>query len=317
MAKIRTELVPDIGGKNPPRRRGKRKQLRGGWHETGVAGLFLLPALLGFLVFFAYPTLRGIYFSFTSYDLLSPPQWIGTANYTKLWHDPLFWNALKVTFEYVVINIGAQTVLAVGLAVLIHRLTKSTVIRGVILLPYLIANVIVALLWYWMADVNLGVINQMLGWIGVQPVAFFGDTHWAIPTIALVNEWKLMGYTALLIFAGLQTIPHTVYEAAAIDGAGEWRIFWRITMPLLRPILTLVLLITIIGSWQIFDTVAVTTQGGPINATRVMQYYIYDQAFNRYNFGYASAISVVLFLILAGVALVQMRLMRADQSDLA
>lgn len=317
MVLIRTDVAPDIAGNDPSRRQGKRKRLRGGWHETGVAGLFLLPAVLGFLVFFAYPTLRGIYLSFTSYDLLSPPKWIGTANFTKLWHDPLFWNALKVTFEYVVINIGAQTVIAVGLAVLIHRLTKSTVIRGAILLPYLIANVIVALLWYWMADVNLGVINQMLGWIGVQPVAFFGDTNWAIPTIALVNVWKYTGYTALLIFAGLQTIPDSVYEAAAIDGAGEWRIFWRITMPLLRPVLTLVLMITIIGSWQIFDTVAVTTQGGPINATRVMQYYIYDQAFDRYNFGYASAISVVLFLVLAGVALAQMRLMRADESDLA
>jgi multiple sugar transport system permease protein len=316
MAHMTTELVPDIGGKPAPRKKGKRF-LRSRWHETGVAGLFLLPALLGFLVFFLYPTLRGIYLSFTSYDLLSPPQWIGLDNFTKLWHDPLFWNALKVTFEYVVINIGAQTVLAVGLAVLIHRLTKSTAIRGAILLPYLIANVIVALLWYWMADVNLGVLNQMLGWIGVHPVAFFGDSNWAIPTIAMVNVWKFMGYTALLIFAGLQTIPDTIYEAAAIDGAGEWKIFWKITLPLLRPVLTLVLMITIIGSWQIFDTVAVTTKGGPINATRVMQYYIYDQAFDRYNFGYASAISVVLFLILAGVALVQMKLMRADESDLA
>jgi multiple sugar transport system permease protein len=319
MAHMTTELVPDVGGRPAPRKKVSKKKrfLRSRWHETGVAGLFLLPALLGFLVFFLYPTLRGIYLSFTSYDLLSPPQWIGIDNFTKLWHDPLFWNALKVTFEYVVINIGAQTVLAVGLAVLIHRLTKSTAIRGAILLPYLIANVIVALLWYWMADVNLGVINQALGWVGVHPVAFFGDSNWAIPTIAMVNVWKFMGYTALLIFAGLQTIPDTIYEAAAIDGAGEWKIFWKITLPLLRPVLTLVLMITIIGSWQIFDTVAVTTRGGPINATRVMQYYIYDQAFDRYNFGYASAISVVLFLILAGVALVQMKLMRADESDLA
>jgi multiple sugar transport system permease protein len=273
--------------------------------------------MLGFVFFFLYPTLRGIYLSFTDYDLLTSPHWIGTKNFVKLWHDPLFWNALRVTFEYVVINIGLQTVLALGLAVLIHRLTKSTLVRGVILLPYLIANVIVALLWYWMADVNLGVLNQMLGWIGVHPVAFFGDSHWAIPTIALVNVWKFMGYTALLIFAGLQTIPATVYEAAVMDGASEWKIFWRITIPLLRPVLTLVLMLTIIGSWQIFDTVAITTKGGPINSTRVLQYYIYDQAFSRYNFGYASAISVVLFLILAGVAFAQMKLLRADESDLA
>jgi multiple sugar transport system permease protein len=317
MAHTATDRALHVGGKTATVRAGKRRPVRGGWHETGVAGLFLLPALLGFVVFFLYPTLRGIYLSFTEYDLLTSPRWIGTKNFVKLWHDPLFWNALRVTFEYVVINIGVQTVLALGLAVLIHRITKSTMVRGVILLPYLIANVIVALLWYWMADVNLGVLNQMLGWVGVHPVAFFGDSHWAIPTIALVNVWKFMGYTALLIFAGLQTIPATVYEAAVMDGASEWKIFWRITVPLLRPVLTLVLMITIIGSWQIFDTVAITTKGGPINSTRVLQYYIYDQAFSRYNFGYASAISVVLFLILAGVAFAQMKLLRADESDLA
>jgi multiple sugar transport system permease protein len=317
MADTATDRALHVGGKTATGSAGRRRSVRGGWHETGVAGLFLLPALLGFVVFFLYPTLRGIYLSFTEYDLLTSPRWIGTKNFVKLWHDPLFWNALRVTFEYVVINIGVQTVLALGLAVLIHRITKSTMVRGVILLPYLIANVIVALLWYWMADVNLGVLNQMLGWVGVHPIAFFGDSHWAIPTIALVNVWKFMGYTALLIFAGLQTIPATVYEAAVMDGASEWKIFWRITVPLLRPVLTLVLMITIIGSWQIFDTVAITTKGGPINSTRVLQYYIYDQAFSRYNFGYASAISVVLFLILAGVAFAQMKLLRADESDLA
>jgi multiple sugar transport system permease protein len=317
MAHTATDRALHVGGKTATGKAGRRRSVNGGWHETGVAGLFLLPALLGFVVFFLYPTLRGIYLSFTEYDLLTSPRWIGTKNFVKLWHDPLFWNALRVTFEYVVINIGVQTVLALGLAVLIHRITKSTMVRGVILLPYLIANVIVALLWYWMADVNLGVLNQMLGWVGVHPIAFFGDSHWAIPTIALVNVWKFMGYTALLIFAGLQTIPATVYEAAVMDGASEWKIFWRITVPLLRPVLTLVLMITIIGSWQIFDTVAITTKGGPINSTRVLQYYIYDQAFSRYNFGYASAISVVLFLILAGVAFAQMKLLRADESDLA
>jgi len=210
-----------------------------------------------------------------------------------------------------------QTVVALALALLMHRLTNSTLIRGVILLPYLIANVIVALVWYWMADYNLGVINQLLGWFGVHPIAFFGDQHLAIPTIALINVWRYMGYTALLIFAGLQAIPKDVYEAAAVDGASEWTTFRRITLPLLRPILVLVTVLSIIGSFQIFDTVAVTTKGGPVNSTRVIQYYIFDRAFNRYDFGYASAISVVLFVILAVVAVVQLRLSRANQSDLA
>ncbi|HST85845.1 MAG TPA: sugar ABC transporter permease [Kineosporiaceae bacterium] len=290
--------------------------MRGGRREAGVALLFLSPALLGFLVFFLWPTLRGFYLSLTEYSLLQPPEFIGLGNYQELVKDPQFWNSLKVTLEYVFINIGLQTTLALGLAVLLHRLTASTLLRGVVLLPYLIANVVVALLWYWMADYNLGVLNQVLGWLHISPIAFFGDSNLAIPTIAFVNVWRHLGYTALLIFAGLQTIPKDVYEAASMDGATEWQTFRRITMPLLRPVLFLVLMLTVIGSWQIFDTVAVTTRGGPVNATRVIQYYIYDRAFTRYDFGYASALSVVLFFILAGVAFAQFRLMRADESDL-
>ncbi|WP_234320013.1 carbohydrate ABC transporter permease [Streptomyces sp. SBT349] len=283
--------------------------------ETGVALVFLAPALLGFLTFYAWPTVRGLYLSFTDYDLLSAPEFSGLDNYRRLMEDEVFWNSLWVTLQYVFINIGAQTVIALGLAVLIHRLTRSTVIRGVILLPYLISNVVVALVWYWMADFNLGIVNEALGWVGFDAISFFGDPDWAIPTIAGINVWRHMGYTALLIFAGLQTINRDVYEAAAVDGAGEVRIFFRITLPLLRPVLALVLVLTVIGSWQIFDTVAVTSQGGPVDSTRVIQYYIFDQAFTRFDFGYASAIAVVLFVILAGIALAQLKLLRAGESD--
>ena len=148
-----------------------------------------------------------------------------------------------------------------------------------------------------------------------ESVNFFSSTL-AIPTIALINVWRHMGYTALLIFAGLQAIPNTVYEAGKIDGASEWTMFWRITIPLLRPILALVLIMTMIGSFQVFDTVSVTTQGGPVNATRVLQYYIYDLAFGRFQFGYASAIAVGLLIILAAITAVQYRLMRAGETDL-
>jgi multiple sugar transport system permease protein len=282
-----------------------------------VAFIFLLPALLGFLVFYAWPAVRGLYLSFTDYDLLTAPKFTGLDNYDRLLGDDVFWNSLWVTLEYVVINIGVQTLVALLIAVLIHRLTRSTVIRGVILLPYLVSNVVVALVWYWMADYNLGVLNEALGWVGIDPISFFGDEAWAIPTIALVNVWRHMGYTALLIFAGLQTINRDVYEAAAVDGASERRMFFQITLPLLRPVLALVLVISVIGSWQIFDTVAVTTQGGPVDSTRVIQYYIYENAFTRFDFGYASAISVVLFLILAGVALAQLKMLRAGESDQA
>ncbi|WP_432540948.1 carbohydrate ABC transporter permease [Kineococcus sp. SYSU DK002] len=294
-----------------------RPDVNGSTRERLTALAFIAPALLGFVVFYFWPTLRGIYFSFTEYDVFNRPEFVGLANYTALFQDAIFWNAMKVTLQYVVINIGTQTVLALLLAVLLHRLTRSILVRSIIVLPYLISNVVVALVFYWMLDAQIGITNQFLGWIGIDAVPFFGDQNWAIPTIAFINTWRHLGYTALLLFAGMLMIPGDVYEAGRVDGASEWKMFWRITLPLLRPILALVLVITVIGSFQAFDTVAVTTSGGPGDATRVIQYYIFDLAFQRYQFGYASAVSVVLFLILAVVAFVQLRLMRADESDVA
>jgi len=288
-----------------------------GKSDLGMALVFIIPAAVGFLVFYVYPSIRGFYFSLTRYSLLGQPHFIGLANYTKLFQDKLFWNALVVTVEYVAINIVLQTILAVGIAVLMHRLTKSTLVRAVILLPFLISNVIAALLWFWLLDYQIGLVNEVMAGLGLNRVTFFGGEHTAIPTIALVNVWRHMGYTALLVFAGLQTIPSYVYEAASVDGSTEWRSFWRITLPLLRPILALVMVITVTGSFQVFDTVAVTTRGGPVNASRVIQYYIVQKGFAESQFGYASAISVILFLILATVALVQLRLLRAGDSDLA
>ena len=285
--------------------------------DLGMALLFILPATFGFLVFYIYPAIKGLYYSFTRYNILGTPHWIGTKNYSHLVNDPLFWNALKVTLEYVVINIVFQTVIAIGLAVLMQRLTKSIVLRGGLLLPFLIANVIAAMVWFWLLDYQIGLVNQFLDWTGIGRIAFFGSSTWAIPTIALVNVWRHMGYTALLVFAGLQTIPNYVYEAASVDGSTEWKSFWRITLPLLRPILALVMVITVTGSFQVFDTVAVTTRGGPVNYTRVIQYYIYQKGFTQGQFGYASAISVILFLILAVVAIFQLKVLNAGESDLA
>jgi multiple sugar transport system permease protein len=279
--------------------------------------LLIAPAAIGFTVFYLYPTVRGFYLSLTNYSLLGQPKFIGFANFTALATDATFWNSLKVTIWYVILNIVFQTVIALGMAVLMHRLAKSTLIRGSLLLPFLIANVVVALLWFWMLDYQIGIVNAALEFVGLPKVAFFGSSTWAIPTIAFVNVWRNMGYTALLIFAGLQTIPKTIYEAGAIDGASEPKMFWRLTLPLLRPILVLVLVLTVTGSFQVFDTVAVTTKGGPGDASQVLQMYIFDQAFGRQHFGYASAISVVLFIILAGVAFAQLKLLRGDESDLA
>ncbi|MGR6921916.1 carbohydrate ABC transporter permease [[Actinomadura] parvosata] len=285
--------------------------------DTRLALLFILPALIGFLVFLLWPTLRGIYLSFTKFNLLTPARWTGLDNYARMAQDPVFWNALAVTVYYVVVNIAVQTVLALVIAVMMQRLTRRTWLRGVVLTPYLVSNVVAALVFLWILDYQLGIGNKLLELIGLDRVGFLVDSAWVIPTIALINVWRHVGYTALLIFAGLQTIPETLYEAGRMDGASEPRMFRTITLPLLRPVMAVVLIISVVGSFQVFDTVAIATRGGPVDSSRVLQYYIYEVAFNRFQFGYASAMSVALLVVLTIITFVQYRLTRAGTSDLA
>lgn len=284
--------------------------------DTKLALLFIAPASVGLLVFLVWPLLTGLYYSFTEYTTLTPPTWVGLENYRRLLADPVFWNSLKVTVLYVVINIGVQTLVALVIAVLMQRLTQSTVLRSLVLAPYLVSNVVAAIVFLWILDTQLGIFNILLQWIGFDPIAFWASETWVIPTVALVNVWRHMGYTALLLFAGLQSIPAHLYEAARTEGAGEIAMFRRITLPLLRPILALVLIMTIIGSFQVFDTISVTTQGGPADASKVLQMYIYENAFAQYEFGYASALSVALLVILMVITFAQYWMSRAGQSDL-
>ncbi|MEV0386420.1 sugar ABC transporter permease [Nonomuraea sp. NPDC050643] len=282
-----------------------------------VGWLFLLPVIVGFAVFYAYPTIRGVWYSVTDYSLLNDPAFVGADNYRKLIGDGQFWNALKVTGYYVLVNITVQTVVALGLAALMHRLTRSVVLRATLLVPWLVPNVTIGLLWAWLLDPDLGFVNHLLGVAGLDTTLSFNSPTWAMPLVALVNSWAYTGYTALLLYAGMLQIPQHLYEGAAIDGAGEIRMFRSITLPLLRPILALVLVVSLIGSFQIFDTVAVVYGGkAPIPETRVIYYYIFQQAFTYFHMGYAAAVAMVLVVILGVLTTVQMRMLRASSSDL-
>jgi len=285
--------------------------------DTLTAWLFILPSLIGFIVFYAVPAVRGLYFSFTDWDMLSDPKFVGFENYVKIFQDKQFWRSLQVTAYYVLLNIPTQTILAIGLAVMMDRVVKSTLVRSIFILPWLLPAVIVATIWAWMMNPALGPIGSIFRAIGLPEPSFLGSPAQAMPSIALINIWQYTGNAALLVFAGLQTVPKEVYEAGAIDGASEQRMFWSITLPLLRPVLVFVLVTTVIGSFQVFDTIAVTTAGGPVDATRVIIWYIFEYAFSRFQMGYATAVSVVLFLILITVTFIQMRVLRADSSDLA
>jgi multiple sugar transport system permease protein len=296
-------------------RTGKlRKSLNG---EALLALLFILPSLLGFLIFYAIPTFKGILLSFTNADLLTEPQFVGLKNYRTMIDDKLFWNAMKVTLIYVLVNIPVQTVMALGLAALMDRCMKSVVGRSVLLLPALMSYVVVALMWSWLLSPGLGIVNQMLATLGFETQAFLAKPELVMPSIAGIYTWRNVGQTALLLFAGLQSIPANIYEAARIDGASERRMFFSITLPLLRPVLAFVLVTTLIGSFQVYDIVAVTTKGGPINASRVIQYYIVEKAIGQLKMGYASAMAVALFSILILVTMIQLKYFRANTSDLS
>jgi multiple sugar transport system permease protein len=288
-------------------------------HNEAVLGyLFILPCLFGFAVFFALPAIRSLVISFHEWNLLSDATYIGLENYQTIFDDKRFWQALGTTVVYVLWNIPLQTALAVFIAVMLDRIHRSAWLRGLFVIPWLLPNVVVGLLFLWILDPNLGVVNVFFENIGLDSVAFLGRTDTSIQTIAMINTWRHVGYASVLVFAGLKLIPRTLYEAAEIDGASGWTQFWRISLPLLRPVLVFVIVTSVIGSFQVFDTIAITTQGGPGGSSRTILYYIYEQVFERrINMGVATAASVFLFVILIVVTIIQTRYLRADQSDLA
>ncbi len=288
-----------------------------GLSQAQTAWLMLAPALLGFVLFYAWPAARAVAISFTDWNLLRPAHDVGWANYARLLNDGQFWRGMQLSLYYALLNIPLQTVLGLGLALAMDRLTRSLFVRAVLLLSYLLSNVLVAMVWLWLLDPTLGALNHLISAVGGTPQPFFASPEQSLATVAAVNVWRHMGLVALLFLAGLQNIPRSLYEAAAMEGASEWQILRRITLPLLRPVMVFVLVTSVTGALQIFDTVAVTTQGGPEDASRVVVYYIVQNAFGYLRMGYASAMSVVLCAVMLLYTAIQMRLMRADHHDLA
>ncbi len=288
-------------------------------NESVLGYLLILPSVIGFTIFLAVPAVRAFIISFYEWNLLSPATYTGFGNYNTIFSDDRFWDSLRITVSYVLWNIPLQTTLAILIAVLLERFSVgvSSLLRGLVILPWLMPNVVVALLWLWILDPSIGIMNVILKILGVASQPFLGSPDQVIPSIALINIWRHVGYTSILIYAGLKTIPKSLYEAASIDGAGWVAQFVRITLPLLRPVLVFVLVTTVIGSFQVFDTIAVTTAGGPAGSSRTIIFYIYDQVFNRrINMGTATAASVFLFTVLVTITIIQMRYLRSNQSDL-
>lgn len=261
--------------------------------------VFVLPALLIFMVFFLYPIGYMIYLSFTSWNLISPDkEFVGFANYLELFAEPEFHQVLFNTFLYTILTVSLALSIALLLALWLNkRGMLYGVVQGAVFTPYIISLVSVSLLWMWMMDPRYGLLNWVLSWFGLPPSKWLTDTGSAIYGLILVSVWKIVGYNTLVFIAGLQSIPQDIYEAAALDQASPWRKFCKITIPMLSPTLFFLLVINTINSFQVFDTVQVMTQGGPVNSTNMLVYYIYENGFDFFKIGYASAAGVVLLSV--------------------
>ncbi|MBN1285049.1 MAG: sugar ABC transporter permease [Anaerolineae bacterium] len=261
--------------------------------------LCLLPWVIGFLVFTALPLLVSIYLGFTGWTITTPPVWKGLDNYVRMFTaDPLFWQALKVTVYYVLLSLPLKLVFGLMLALLLNlKVAGMNFYRTVFYIPAVISGVAVSLMWMWLLQPDTGVINTLLEYAGVEGPNWFWDKDWALPSVALMSVWKVGG-GAIIYLAGLQNIPPHLYEAAQIDGANRWQRFWQVTLPLLTPTIFFQLVIELIDSFKVFTEAFVITQGGPLKATYFYLLYFYEEAFRNFNMGYASALALVLTLVI-------------------
>jgi multiple sugar transport system permease protein len=282
--------------------------------EALAALLFLAPSLVGFLIFMAGPLLASLGFSLLEWNLLTPPTWLGFDNYQQLLRDPEFWSSLWATIYYTVVSVplGMATALLLALA-LNQQFRGITIYRTLYFIPVVSSMIAVALMWRWMYNPTSGILNYVLNnlfsLLGLPWTApdWLQSRTWAMPAIILMSVWKGLGYNMVLYLAGLQGIPRHLYEAAEIDGATGWHKFRYITLPLLTPTTFFIVIISIIGSFQVFEQAYIMTQGGPARATVTSVYYIYENGFQWYRMGYASAVAWVLFSLIMLVTLIQWR----------
>lgn len=277
--------------------------------EIVLAYLFLTPTLLGLLFFSLGPVIAGLLVSFTNWNLLLPPQWVGLENYQALANLELPRKVLWNTLYYTIINVPLNMIIALGVALLLNQKLRGIAIyRALYFLPVVSSTVAASLIWTWLFSPNFGPINYFLDGIGIPAPAWLGSTTWAMPAVIIMSVWKGFGTNMLIFLAGLQSIPQELEEAAMIDGANRWQRFLHVTWPLLTPTTFFVLVISCIVSFQVFEQVYVMTNGGPAYATTVLGLFIYLNAFRYNNMGYAAAAAYVLFAIIMVITLVQFRL---------
>jgi sn-glycerol 3-phosphate transport system permease protein len=272
----------------------------------------LAPTLALLVVFFLVPIGVALYESLFSWDLLTPPRFVGASNYVDLAARGELLRVALRTVGYSLIVVAGTFSLGLALAILLNRPGRVyAAVRASIFSAYVVSWVAVALLWMWMLDANGGIVGRALRALGAGPVVLLGSVQAALPTLAVVGVWKLTGYAMIVFLAGLQSVPRSLLEAAALDGAGAWSRFRHVTMPLLAPTAAFVATTSLVTSFQAFDVVRIMTQGGPARATELFVYAIYEQIFLDLSVGKASALTVVFFVLLLALAGLQLRVWRA------
>ncbi|MDF2963818.1 MAG: transporter [Paenibacillus sp.] len=269
---------------------------------------FALPALVILIVFIYYPLLNSLYLSFTNWNMTKPvKKFIGFDNYVYLLSSDTFYSVLKITFTYTAFDVVLTLGLGLMLALLFNSVSKFfNVMRMVIFMPHYISMVIVSMIFLWIFNGQYGLMNELLQMIGIEPVQWLTNTRTALWVLILVSVWKGVGFTMIIFIAGLRSIPIEYYEAASIDGATKWHQFWKITLPLLSPTSLFLIITNFISSMQVFQSVDVMTNGGPLESTKAMVYWIYEMAFSEFRTGRASALVIIFFLIIILLTSIQM-----------
>jgi multiple sugar transport system permease protein len=264
-----------------------------------IGYLFIAPWLIGFLFLQVWPIVQSFYLSFTEYNLLDPARWVGTKNFVSIAHDRLFFNSLKVTFTYVLTSVPLKLATALFVAMLLNRAVKGIgVYRTLIYLPSLIGgSLAVAVLWRNIFGID-GFINKIVPLFGIEPRNWIGTPSTALGTLVILTAWQF-GSAMIIFLAGLKQIPSELYEASAVDGAGKVRQFFKITLPMLSPVILFNLVMGIINSFQMFTSAFIITNGGPVNSTEMYALFLYKKAFGTFEMGYASALAWILLVIVA------------------
>lgn len=272
---------------------------------------FVAPNFILFAVFLFWPFVYSFVLSLNKWNMIGKARFIWFDNYETMWNDPVFWLVLKNTVYLAIGVVFIKLTLALGLALLLNqRLAGRTVYRAIIFSPTFTTSVAVAMVWAWVFDPFYGLMRVPLSWLGLQSPAWLSDVNWSLPAIIIVTIWSGIGYDMVIFLAGLQSVDRTYYEAARVDGASGWQVFRNITFPLLSPTTFFLTITSIIGVFKTFDIVSVMTGGGPLNSSNVYIHYVYQNAFQWFKMGYASALAVIFFIIILIITLIQFRISR-------